>query len=200
MCEAPAPPSFPASLLRGTPISGARIQKRPLTHPEGSRFPMRHRLGPWLTGKGLTPRSSLSCSRSAFSQADTRRGFGVSGGSVLPPPGSRRQRALREPDGLCTRLVPRLRNCGPRPAGGLARLLRAQAHPLCIRRLRRVSRRRVSRSPAFAGRPALKEEYKPQMDADRHRRAARLGALRFLIRVHRCPSVVGFSILRRRSP
>ena len=50
---------------RGALISGGRIQKLLLTHP-GQAFPD---LAPSLlrlTGKGLMPLSSLSCSRSAF--------------------------------------------------------------------------------------------------------------------------------------
>lgn len=103
----------------GTPISGGRIQKRPLTHPGrdlADSAPSLLR----LTGKGLTPRSSLSFSRSTFYSADTRR-LSASGGSVLPPPGSRRQRALPEPVELFTRLVTIKRDCGPWSRRGINR-------------------------------------------------------------------------------
>jgi len=86
-------------------ISRARIQKRPSTRP-GQAFPDSAPSLLRLTGKGLTPRSSLSCSRSAV-WADTRR-LSRSGSSVLPPGGSRRQRTFHEPVELCTRLALRL--------------------------------------------------------------------------------------------
>ena len=86
------------------PISGERIQKRPLTR-SGRDFTDSAPSLLSFTGKGLTPLSSLSFSRSAIS-ADTRR-RSASGRSVSPQPGSRRQHALNEPDGLCTRSAPR---------------------------------------------------------------------------------------------
>src|SRR5689334_13730417 len=49
------------------------------------------------------------------------RNVSVSGWSVLPPPDSRRQRALIEPVELCTRLA--MSGFGPNPAGGFAMLL-----------------------------------------------------------------------------
>ena len=94
-----------SSPFREELISGARIQKLPLTHP-GQVFADSAPSLLRLTGKGLTPLSSLSCSRSAVS-ADTRS-LSHSGVSVLPPPGSRRQRAFHEPVELCTRWALRL--------------------------------------------------------------------------------------------
>jgi len=95
------------------PISGERIQKRPLTL-SGRVFADSAPSLLSFTGKGLTPLSSLSFSRSAFLAEPRRRS--ATGRSVSPQPGSRRQHALNEPDGLCTRLAPE--GFGPSPAGG----------------------------------------------------------------------------------
>ena len=93
------------SSATGALISGARIQKRPLTHPEQS-FPDSAPSLLRLTGKGFLPLSSLSFSRSAVSAEP--RSLSGSGKSVLPPPGSRRQRTFHEPVELCTRSALRL--------------------------------------------------------------------------------------------
>ena len=87
-------------------ISGARIQKlHPYPSWSGcSRFGSVSAAADW---QGLAPLSSLSFSRSAV-WAEPRK-LSASGWSVLPPPDSRRQRALNEPHELCTRLVPQ---CG----------------------------------------------------------------------------------------
>jgi hypothetical protein len=96
------------------PISGERIQKRPLTR-SGRDFTHSAPSLLSFTGKGLMPLSSLSFSRSAF-LAEPRR-LSASGRSVLPPPGSRRQRALPEPHEPCTRLA--IVALVLSPAGGL---------------------------------------------------------------------------------
>jgi len=116
----PARGSRPGSVSSalGALISGGRIQKLLLTRP-GQAFPDSAPSLLPLTGKGLTPLSSLSCSRSAFS-AEPRR-WSASGSSVLPPGGSRRQHTFREPVELCTRLALRLWSLSP--VGGLAVLL-----------------------------------------------------------------------------
>ena len=140
VCPKGLPPrhSF-RSPSRGTPISGGRIQKRPLTHPGRALADSASSLLR-LTGKGLTPRSSLSFSRSVFLSTDTRR-LSAFGGSVLPPPGSRRQRALPEPVELFTRLVTIKRDCGP------------------------WSRRGISRAPVGHGAPALNQTALPAYTA-----------------------------------
>ena len=56
------------------------------------------------------------------------RNVSDSGWSVLPPPDSRRQRALIEPVELCTRLA--MCGFGPNPAGGFAMLLGPRAPAL----------------------------------------------------------------------
>jgi hypothetical protein len=108
-------------------ISGARIQKL-LPYPSCLVVPGSAPSLLRLTGKGFIPLSSLSFSRSAVS-ADPRK-LSASDRSVLPPPGSRRQRALNEPLEPFTRLVMARHDFGPSPAGGFAALTRATAHPL----------------------------------------------------------------------
>ena len=116
-------PGIVSSALRAL-ISGSRIQKRFPTHP-GQVFPVSAPSLLRLTGKGLTPLSSLSFSRSAFS-AEPRRGS-LPGSSVSPPGGSRRQRALREPVEHFTRLALRLWSTPRRGIGSAPCSLR---HPL----------------------------------------------------------------------
>ena len=120
MAEASASASYP--IPAGGPISGARIQKL-LPYPSWLVFPDSAPSLLRLTGKGLMPLSSLSFSRSAFS-AEPRR-LSPSGRSVLRPPGSRRQRALREPYEHCTRLSPK--GCGHASRRGIWRLSSAPA-------------------------------------------------------------------------
>jgi len=100
------------------PISGERIQKRPLTL-SGRVFADSAPSLLSFTGKGLMPLSSLSFSRSAF-LAEPRR-QSASGRSVLPPPDSRRQRALPGPPEPFTRLA--IMALVLSPAGGFAMLL-----------------------------------------------------------------------------
>ena len=71
--------------------------------------------------QGLSPRSSLSFSRSAF-WAETRA-RSSRGSSVLPPGNSRRQRVFIEPDGPCTRMA--MMALVPMPTGGFQMFLGA---------------------------------------------------------------------------
>jgi len=118
-----------------------RIQKRPVTHPGRVSADSAPSLFS-LTAKGLMPLSSLSFSRSAF-WAEPRR-LSVSGPSVSPPRGSRRQRALNEPFEAFTRMaiVALVRV----PPGDL-RCSLITAHPLWTRPTCRISAAGVSRSP-----------------------------------------------------
>jgi len=125
MCEAPASSWFPAPRCLGCGFRGPEYRSGPLPTLKPS-FPDSAPSQWRLTGKGLTPLSSLSFSRSAFFPADTRRGS-TSGESVLPPPGSRRQRALPEPVERFTRLVTRVRDCGPESRRGISRRSKATA-------------------------------------------------------------------------
>ena len=106
--------------------------------------PIRLRLCFSFTAKGLMPLSSLSFSRSAF-WAEPRR-LSVSGPSVSPPRGSRRQRALNEPFEPFTRMaiVALVRV----PPGDLRCSLHT-AHPLWTRPTCRISAAGVSRSPVL---------------------------------------------------
>jgi len=117
MCEAPAPPQFPAP-RGGALISRARIQKRPSTHPEPA-FPGSAPSRLRLTGKGLLPLSSLSFSRSAFCsgypEGVSLRRVGVAT-ARLPTPAcvTRTCRAFHPIGSACAELW----SLGP--AGGLA--------------------------------------------------------------------------------
>ena len=113
-----SPLAIVSSPTTAGPISGERIQKRPLTR-SGRDFTHSAPSLLSFTGKGLTPLSSLSFSRSAFLAEPRRRS--ATGRSVSPQPGSRRQHALNEPDGLCTRLA--IMALVLSPAGGFAMLL-----------------------------------------------------------------------------
>jgi hypothetical protein len=118
-----------------------RIQKRPVTHPGRVSADSAPSLFSF-TVKGLMPLSSLSFSRSAF-WAEPRR-LSVSGPSVSPSRGSRRQRALNEPFEPFTRLA--IVDLVRVPPGDLRCSLHT-AHPLWTRPTCRISAAGVSRSP-----------------------------------------------------
>lgn len=109
MSEVPTPAQFPVPTEEL--ISGARIQKL-LPYPSWLAVPDSAPSLLRLTGKGLMPLSSLSCSRSVFWTEP--RGWSISGWSVSPQPGSRRQLVLNEPVEPFTRRVP--------PSGTLVRI------------------------------------------------------------------------------
>jgi len=175
--------------LHGLRISGARIQKRPLTHPQTvlSRFGTVSVATDW---QGLDAPFIV--------ELFTFRVFQRIPGGGQPPAG----RCCHRPAPDASVRYPNLSSFSPdwsrgrvtvvlSPAGGFrGDRKRPPRHPLRIERLRRFARRSVSRSPAFAGPPAVEDELKPPMDTDSHGSAAETGAVRFPIRVHRCSSVV----------
>ena len=144
--RAPARASFP---VLGRPISGARIQKL-LPYPPWSGVSSFGSVSAAADWQGLdAPFIVELFTVCVFPQ--NPGGCLASGGSVSPLPGSRRQRTFHEPVELCTRSA--LRLWSRVPWGDLQCSL-ITAHPLRIKRLRRIARQSISRSPVFARLPS----------------------------------------------